>query len=81
MQTAPTIPAETANHVLWHFGHGGYQPGTFTEKLLAALCAADMDNKAKLADAYPDYAAAVIAIEYDPDGVTNLQRIARGETA
>lgn len=81
MQTAPTIPAETANHVLWHYGHGGYQAGTFTQHLISALATADMDNKAKLANAYPDYAAAVIAIEYDPDGVTNLQRIARGEAA
>ncbi|MGW7597297.1 hypothetical protein [Streptomyces antimycoticus] len=79
MQTAPSIPAETANHVLWHFGHGGYQAGTFTQHLIRALATADMANKAKLANAYPDYAAAVIAMEYDPDGVANLQRIARGE--
>jgi hypothetical protein len=76
--SAPTIPAETANHVLFHFGRGGYQAGTFTQILIAALCAADMTNKAKLADAYPDYAAAVIAMEYDPDGAANLQRIAGG---
>lgn len=78
MQTAPEIPAKTANHVLFHYGHGGYQAGTFTQHLIAALATADMTNKAKLADAYPDYAAAVIAIEYDPDGVANLQRIAGG---
>lgn len=81
MQTAPSIPAETANHVLFHFGRGGYQAGRFTQHLIAALAAADMTNKAKLANAYPDYAAAVIAIEYDPDGVANLQRVARGEAA
>ncbi|MFE2497152.1 hypothetical protein [Streptomyces scopuliridis] len=79
--TTPTIPAETANHVLAHFGRGGYQAGTFTQHLIAALCAADMDNKAKLATAYPDYAAAVIAMEYDPDGAAHLQRIAAGEAA
>ncbi len=79
--SAPTIPAETANHVLFHFGRGGYQAGSFTEYLIHALCAADMVNKAKLAEVYPDYAAAVIAMEYDPDGVANLQRIADGRAA
>lgn len=81
MQHAPTIPAETANHVLWHFGHGGYQPGIFTQHLINALTTADPINKTKLGDAYPDYIAAVIAIQYDPDGVANLQRIAGSEEA
>ncbi|MFJ2676341.1 hypothetical protein [Streptomyces sp. NPDC087525] len=77
--TAPTIPAETANHVLYHFGRGGYDAGNFTKYLIFALTAADMTNKAKLAEVYPDYAAAVIAMEYDPDGAAHLQRIAVGE--
>lgn len=75
----PVIPAETANHVLFQFGRGGYQAGTFTQHLISALCSADMANKAKLAEVYPDYAAAVIAMEYDRDGAANLQRIAVGE--
>jgi hypothetical protein len=38
-----------------------------------------MTNKAKLADAYPDYVAAVIAMEYGPDGAAHLQQIAGGD--
>ena len=79
--SAPTIPAETANHVLFHFGHGGYQPGSFTQHLITAIATADMVNTAKLAEAYPDYVAAVTAVHYDPDGIANLKRIAARETA
>lgn len=76
---SPTIPPETARHVLWMFDRdGGYQPGTFTQRLLEAFAAADMVNTAKLADAYPDYAAAFMAASLDPDGIANLQRIATG---
>jgi hypothetical protein len=73
MNTTPTIPAETANHVLFHFGRGGYEAGNFTQLLIAAICAADLDNKAKLAHVYPDYAHAVLAMQYDPDGAAYLQ--------
>lgn len=75
--SSPTIPAETARHVLWHYGQdGGHQPGSFTQRLMEAFAAADMVNTAKLANAYPDYAAAFIAANLDPDGIASLQRIA-----
>ncbi|MGW3196251.1 hypothetical protein ACWDBD_17025 [Streptomyces sp. NPDC001118] len=78
--SSPTIPAEIARHVLWHYGKdGGHQPGSFTQRLMEAFAAADMVNTAKLANAYPDYAAAFIAANLDPDGITNLQRIAQGD--
>lgn len=78
--TSPTIPVETARHVMWHFGQaGGAQPGSFTQRLLEAFAAADMVNTAKLAGAYPDYAAAFVAAQLDPDGIANLLRIATGE--
>ncbi|WP_282790841.1 hypothetical protein [Streptomyces sp. CC224B] len=78
--TSPTIPAETARHVLWHFGQeGGHRPGSFTQRLMETFAAADMPNTAKLANAYPDYAAAFLAAQYDPDGITALQRIASGQ--
>lgn len=77
----PTIPAETANHVLFHFGYGGYQAGSFTQPLIQAIAAADVINQEKLATVYPDYVAAVHAYQYDPNGIANLQRIARGEEA
>ena len=79
--SAPTITPETANHVLWHFGRGGYQPGSFTQKLLELICAADLDNKAKLAQIFPEYVHCVLAMEYDPDGVAQLQGIATGSAA
>ncbi|MEU5580992.1 hypothetical protein ABZ791_30415 [Streptomyces huasconensis] len=78
--TSTTIPRETARHVLWFFGQdGGYQPGSFTEHLLYALSFADMVNTAKIAEVYPDYAAAMVAAKLDPDGIANLQRIAGAE--
>lgn len=74
----PTIPAETANHVLFHFGHGGYQAGSFTQLLISAIAAADIINQDKLTLGFPDYVAAVHAMQYDRDGIANLQRIAGG---
>lgn len=75
-----TIPAETARHVLWFFGQdGGHQPGSFTKHLMYALSFADMANTAKIAEVYPDYAAAMLAAKLDPDGIKNLQRIAMGQ--
>lgn len=79
--TAPAIDAETANHVLFHFGAGGYQAGSFTTHLLCAFATADEVNFHRLAAAFPEYGAAVAAIQYDPKGVTTLQAIARGEEA
>lgn len=73
MHTAPEMPATTASHVLAYFGQGGYQGNTFAQILIAAICAADLDNKAKLAHVYPDYVHAVLAMQYDSDGTTYLQ--------
>lgn len=77
----PTIPAEIANHVLFHFGHGGCQAGSFTQFLIQAIDHADVIHQDKLALGFSDYVAAIVAVQYDPDGIANLQRIARGETA
>jgi hypothetical protein len=81
-KTAPTISPDAARHVLWHYGHeGGIQPGSFTQNLMTAIATADLGNKAKLAIPFPDYVAAALAIEYDPEGVAYLQRIARQDAA
>lgn len=75
--TGPTIPPESARHVLWHFGQdGGWQPGSFTQRLMDAFAAADMTHTARLAKVYPDYAAAFLAAQYDPDGMQLLKDIA-----
>lgn len=77
MQTAPPIPQEVARHVLWHFGaDGGIEPGSFVARLLDAITAADMVNTARLAEAFPEYVAAVVGAQMDPDGIANLQKIA-----
>lgn len=73
----PTIPAETARHVIWTFGYeGGYRPGTYTQKLLELLAYADEANTAKLATVFPAEAAAVRLAKYAEDGMDQLQRIA-----
>lgn len=77
-----TIPPDVAAHVLSHYGHeGGYQAGSFTTALLTAMGTADPVNLFRLSVGFPEYAAAVTAIQYDPGGVEHLQRIVRGESA
>lgn len=72
------IPAETAQHVLWQFGHGGYPAGTFTQHLLSAMAAADPTNFARLAGAFPEIGAAVDLAQNHRDGIAQLQHIAAG---
>jgi hypothetical protein len=80
--SSPTIPADVAAHVLFHYGHdGGYQAGSFTTALLNAAGTADPSNLDRLAAGFPEYVAAVTAIQYDPQGVERLQAIVRGEAA
>jgi hypothetical protein len=75
----PTITADTARHVLWHYGApGGQQPGSFTQRLMQAADSADLQNLAILGTAYPELVAAITAAKLDPDGITELQRIAGG---
>jgi len=79
---SPTIPPDVAAHVLFHYGReGGYQAGSFTTDLLSAMGKADPTNLDRLALGFPEYVAAVTAIQYDPDGVANLQRIAAGDAS
>jgi hypothetical protein len=77
-----TIPPETARHVLWTFAcDGGYQPGSFTQKLLELLAAADVVNTARLATAFPTEAEAVRMAKNDRDGIAKLTAIATGQVA
>lgn len=78
--SSPTIPPETARHVLWTFAcAGGYQPGSFTQKLLELLAAADVVNTAKLALAFPAETEAVRMAKGDRDGIAKLTAIATGQ--
>lgn len=77
--SSPTIPPDVAAHVLFHYGRdGGYQAGSFTTALLTAMATADPSNLDRLAAGFPEYVAAVTAIQYDPHGVERLQDIAAG---
>ncbi|MCK2144852.1 hypothetical protein MWG58_28845 [Streptomyces sp. WAC00276] len=80
-QAVPAISPEIAAHVLAHFGHGGYEAGTFTRHLLSTMDTADPANLTRLGEAFPAYAAAVVGIKYDPEGVAFLQRLANGGIA
>jgi hypothetical protein len=75
--TDTTISAETARHVLWHYGQkGGCQPGSFTQRLMETIDAADITNVEILRGAYPELVAAMLAAKLDPDGVDRLKRAA-----
>ncbi|MEU2924150.1 hypothetical protein ABZ636_03685 [Streptomyces sp. NPDC007251] len=72
-----SIPAETARHVLWTFGHrGGIQPGTYHQKLLDLLAYAPPVELAKFAQVFPAEAEAVRMAKYDEDGVKRLKNAA-----
>lgn len=78
MQNTVTITAETARHVLWHWGRdGGVQPSTFTQKLMQAIDSADLINTETLRVVYPALVAALK--DGNVDTVAHLQAIARGE--
>jgi hypothetical protein len=78
--SSPTIPRETARHVLWRYDRtGGAQPGTFTQNLMAAIESADLQNRAILRDAYPALSEALHLARNDEDGLAKLRRIATGE--
>jgi hypothetical protein len=71
-----TITEGTARHVLWHYGcEGGMQPGSYTERLMETIDAADMVNAEILRGAYPELVTAMLAAKNDIGGVPRLQRI------
>lgn len=83
MSDETTISTETARHVLWLFGRkGGVQPGSFTQRLMAAIDVADVLNQQKIANEYPDLVAAIRMAGNDDTGIATLQQIAGvGEVA
>ncbi|MFD7616621.1 hypothetical protein [Streptomyces sp. NPDC059802] len=73
----PAITEDTARHVLWHYGRdGGAQPGSFTQRLMEAMDAADIVNLAILSSVYPELVAALYAAKNDVSGIAQLQKIA-----
>ncbi|MFF9714792.1 hypothetical protein ACF1DW_04240 [Streptomyces sp. NPDC014603] len=82
MATAPGISSETARHVLFHYGSPqGYRPGSFTQKLMAAIDAADVVHTARLRAAYPDLVDAMTLAANQRGGIDQLTAIATGKEA
>lgn len=76
-----SIPSETAHHVLWHYGQGGYEPGNFTKNIMRSIDSADMVNTELLRSIYPALVAAMDLAGKDPAGVAKLRKIAGGVAA
>ncbi|MGW3321084.1 hypothetical protein [Streptomyces virginiae] len=77
----PSIPAETACHVLNMFGYGGYPAGRWGQQLLEVIAGADIENSARLAQGFPIEVQAVQIAKYDEDGIARLKAIANGQAA
>ena len=76
------ITAETARHVLWHYGRPeGYRPGSFTQKLMQTIDAADVVHTARLRTAYPELVDAMFLAANERDGIARLTALANGKEA
>lgn len=64
---------EAAQHVLNRIGAGGYQGGSFTEKLLDLFERADPDNTARLKAAFPELGEAIYQVRHADNGKERLQ--------
>jgi hypothetical protein len=74
------ISDEEANHVLYVItrARAGYEPGSFTTKLIDTIFAADPENRRKLAIGFPGYVSAVQLYQLIADGMQRLSDIAAG---
>jgi hypothetical protein len=74
------VTPEIAAHVLWHFEgsykDGALEPGSFTQRLIAAIAAADPQNRGLLSLGFPGYALAVTVAQDVDEGMAMLQEIA-----
>lgn len=70
------IDPHIASEVLWHFGHGGYEPGSFVQALLTAMARADLKNFTKLQMVFPGYGSAMSLAMHRSDGIDALRAIA-----
>ena len=70
------ITQDDARHVLHYFGkEGGWQGGSYTQKLIELLGVADQDNFSKLASVYPGLAAAHYLATTERNGIEILKNI------
>ncbi len=69
------ISRETAANVLFFYGQGGYEAGSFTTKLMSAIGSADMFNLDRLAIGFPELVMAMRLAMHQSDGIDILKRI------
>jgi len=73
------IPREVAANVLFYFGSGGYEAGSFTTNLMSAIANADQHNLALLALGFPELVAAMRMALLEPGGIDTLRDIFNGD--
>lgn len=79
MLSVNSITQDDARHVLHYFGKdGGWQGGSFTQKLLELLGIADLENFQKLSNEFPGLATAYLIAADERNGLEILQQIALG---
>jgi len=72
------ISQDDARHVLYYFDKDhGWQPGSFTQKLLELVSIADELNHAKLSKAFPGLVAAHYLADQERNGIEILQGISK----
>lgn len=66
---------EAIRHAFYYYGYeGGYEPGSFTTKLMDAIAHADLSNRAKLWAAFPELVSAMAKIMDQPNAEAELRR-------
>lgn len=72
------VTPHIAAHVLWYFGAGGVEPGSFIRQLLELIARADPINTQILRNGYPEYVHA-FQLGQSRGGIGALQRIVNGD--
>lgn len=74
---------EAARNVLWFFGdYGlGWEPGGFTSKLMSAISAADMTNRARLAIVFPHLVTMFNQVQHTEAGLDELRDLVKAAVA
>ena len=75
-QLLTKIRTEDAQHVLWFYERKGYEPGSFTQKLLEVIALADPGNRAKLSLAFPGEVSAMRLATELSRGLELLRQVA-----
>lgn len=67
-----------ANNVLFFFGSGGYQAGSFTASLLQTISLADPRNQYILSKSYPLESMMMNLAMNDENGIEKIKNFAQG---